>query len=399
MSQYDPETIQTIKDETCVVIPVYNNHATLATVANDCLNQGFKVLIIDDGSDDMDVAKAFIDTPIQVATHPTNQGKGQALLTALDILKSQGFRFMITIDADGQHRPSDLPKFLPPLADNPASIVIGCRNMNAENVPGKSRFGRSLSNACLRIETGVNMSDTQSGYRAYPVDYMVQLPLKEDHYNFEVEILARASWAGLAVQSVDIEVWYAPPEERVSSFRPFMDNLRFTWTHTKLVARRLNPWPIKQLVHHKRDLSILRSPRKLLKMLLQESATPGGLATSAGVGTFIAVLPIFAFHTIVIILVTTRLNLNRVMAVAIQNLCAPPFVPLLCVELGYYMRHGQWLTNLSRETLIQQLPLRFYEWWLGSLIVAPILALLIGVFIFLLALLAQRPLRRNEKIS
>jgi len=390
------QNIESVKDATWCVIPVYNNKGTIKEVALGCKREGFNVLVVDDGSEDVDVAALLADTGIPVLTHETNQGKGEAVLTGLRFVKERGARFMITIDADAQHDPEDIKKFLPLLAEDPASIVIGCRDMDGEHVPGKSRFGRAFSNFWLRLETGVAMPDTQSGFRAYPVEYLSKLKLKGHRYDFEVEVLARAIWAGLSVQSVDVGVWYAPPDERISSFRPFMDNLRITWTHTKLITRRLFPWPVRQLVRHQRDMSIFRSPRKLIQMLLRENATPAGLAASAGVGIFIAVLPIFAFHTIVIILVTTRLNLNRVMAVAIQNLCAPPFVPLLCVELGYYMRHGEWLTVVSRETLLSQLHLRFYEWWLGSLIFAPLLAVFIGGIVFFIAHFLQRVTGRNE---
>ena len=109
------------------------------------------------------------------------------------------------------------------------------------------------------------------------------------------------------------------------------------------------------------------------------------MAVSAGVGIFLAVLPLLSVHTLVIIYVTTRLHLNKVMAVSIQNLCIPPFVPVACVQLGYYMRHGHWLTDISLETVFGQLGSRIYEWLLGSLIIAPVMAMVVGLIVFFLA--------------
>jgi len=378
------------RDEVWCAIPVYNNSATVKKVAQSCREQGFPVVVVDDGTTDVAVAELLAGTGIPVLTHEVNRGKGQAILTALSYIENKQGRFMVTIDADGQHDPADIQKFLPMIEKDPTSIVIGCRNMNVENVPDSSKFGRAFSNFWLQLETGVSMPDTQSGFRAYPVEYLVQMKLKGHHYDFEVEVLARAIWAGLNVQSVEVGVWYPPREERVSSFHPFKDNARISLTHLRLLGRRLLPWPVKKLVRHPHDFSLFRSPKKFIRMLFREHASPTELGVAAGVGTFIAVLPIFSLHTVVIVFVTTRLNLNRMMAVAIQNLCAPPFVPLLCIETGYYFRYGRWLTEASTQTIFNQLHLRLFEWALGSILIAPLLAILVGGLVFLMAGFVQR---------
>lgn len=372
-------------DDVWCVIPVYNNSATVKQVALACRGQGFPVLVVDDGSTDVPVADLLADTAIPVVTHGENRGKGSAILTALSYVKEKQGRFMITIDGDGQHNPADLERFIPALRNDPASIVIGCRNMDVDNVSGSSKFGRSFSNFWLQIETGLAIPDTQSGFRAYPVEYLAQLKLKGRRYDFEVEVLARAVWAGLRVQSVDVSVWYPPKKERVSSFHPFKDNARISLTHTRLITRRLMPWPIKKLVRHPRVISLYRSPGKFFRMLLSEHVSPLELGAAAVVGTFIAVLPIFGLHTVVIIFVATRLNLNRVMAVAIQNLCAPPFVPLLCIQIGHFLRYANWLTEPSRKTLFHQGHLRLLEWALGAVFLAPMLAILVGLLVFALS--------------
>jgi hypothetical protein len=99
---------------------------------------------------------------------------------------------------------------------------------------------------------------------------------------------------------------------------------------------------------------------------------------------------------VVIIYVATRLRLNRVMAVAVQNLCMPPFVPMLCIELGYRMRYGHWLTEFSRKTLVGELHHRLFEWLIGSLVVAPVAALLVGGTVFLGARVIQSRGRRQS---
>ncbi len=388
--------ITSIQARTWAVIPVYNNGTTVQMVALACRQELPHVLVIDDGSTDTDVAALFSGTDIVILRHPTNQGKGQALLTALKYVKEQGGDFMITLDADGQHHPTDICKFLPILETSSTTIILGARNMNAPNVPACSRFGMRFSDFWLGLETGIKMKDTQSGFRAYPVHYLSQLNFDSSRYDFEVEVLARAAWAGLDVKSIDIGVTYAPPGKRISHFRPFLDNLRLTHRHVMLLAQRLVPWPQRRLVPREETPwhRLLRHPLSFFKTLLLEHATPGELGMAAGVGVFLATLPLISLHTVVILYVATRLNLNRVMAVAIQNLCMPPLVPFLCVELGYFMRHGHWLREFTWEAWGQQAPQRVWEWFLGSLVAAPLLAILIGFLVFAVTIGLRR---KNSK--
>ncbi len=294
---------------------------------------------------------------------------------------------MITIDADGQHHPRDMKKFFPYLRKDDPCFLIGSRNFATENVPFSSRFGRSFANFWLLVETGQVVPDCQSGFRAYPLPYLNQLSFKGVRYDFEAEVLAKAAWAGIPLKTVEIDVVYPKPEERVSSFKPILDNLRLARIHTMLVGRRLLPVRHEKLVQNPAafDVSLLRHPAKVLKKLLQESATPEGLALSAAVGMFIAVLPILFMHSIVIFYVSLRFNLNKIVALNVQHLAVPPFIPALCIEVGYYLRHGRWLTDLSYETVFREFSSRIFEWFLGSLFVAPLAAVLMGAIVYVTA--------------
>ena len=392
------DVIGQVRSRTWCVIPVYNNKDTVRSVAMASREELPHVLVVDDGSTDADVPALFLGTDIVVLRHPRNQGKGVALLTALNHVREQGGDFMITLDADGQHNPRDIGAFLPLLAEDPAAIIIGARRMTGPHVPASSKFGMRFSDFWMRLETGVTITDSQSGFRAYPVAYLSQLTLRGHAYDFEVEVLAKASWAGLAIKSVEVDVTYAPKWERVSHFRPFLDNLRMTHRHVMLVGRRLLPWPHHQLVNRRQDsgASFLRHPLVFFRSLLLEHATPAELGAAAALGTFLATLPLLSLHTVVIIYVATRMNLNRVMAVVIQNLCMPPAVPFVCVELGYYMRNGRWLTEMTRETWVYQAPQRVWEWFLGSLVAAPVIALVTGVLVFgVTTFLQKRTLRHG----
>jgi glycosyltransferase involved in cell wall biosynthesis len=379
-------------------VPVFNNEKTVRDVVAGCLPILRHVVVIDDGSTDTDVASLLSDMDVVVLKHEKNLGKGRAILTASQYIEAHGGAYMITIDADGQHYPDDMTIFLPFLHENGTDIIIGCRDFNTDNVPESSRFGRRVANFWLRIETGLEIDDCQSGFRAYPVRYLNRLDFKGSHYDFEAEALAKAAWAGLGLKTVDIRVRYPEPGQRVSSFKPFLDNLRISLAHSMLVGRRLLPISHKRLVKDQKnrsDLAILLHPGRFLKMLLKENATPGGLAAAAAVGTFFAIIPLIFVHTVVILYVATRLNLNRIMAINIQHLFMPPLAPALCIEIGYFMRNGKWLTDISFNTIFSQFASRLTEWLLGSLVVAPAGSLVAGLSVYAISSLFMRQRGRN----
>lgn len=389
-------------DHIWCVIPVYNNKDTVEKVALECRQRLNNVIVVDDGSTDAELRELFSGTDIIVLRHEKNRGKGKAILTALDFVHKKDGRFIITIDADGQHYPEDIEKFIPFLTDDETFILVGCREFMGKNIPGKSRFGRKFANLWLRIETGVSIGDCQSGFRAYPVQYLHKMKFTGSHYDYEAEVLTRSVWAGLSLKTVDINVWYPEAKQRITHFKLFLDNLRISLMHTKLVFQRLTQFSPKKLVHQSEtgfEWKILIHPVKLLKGLLKENATPSGLAVSAAVGVFLGTLPLIAVHTVVIVYVSVRLHLNKIMAVSIQNLCIPPFIPFLCIELGHYIRYGKWLTRISMDIAVFQITDRLFEWLLGSLIIAPIGAVLAGVFVYFITKVLRKEIVADASIA
>ena len=268
---------------TWAVIPVYNNAGTIREVATGCREHLEHVLVVDDGSTDADLREFLRDLDVEVLRHDENRGKGVALLTAFEHIRENGGTYAVVLDGDGQHFPEDIPAFLDELDED--TIVIGARDRVTGYMPSKSRFGRRFSDFWVWIETGRPLRDTQSGFRAYPVRHILELPLQCQRYDFEIEVLARAAWAGLRFKTVPVRVHYDAPEERVSSFRPFLDNLRISRTHTRLIGRRLVPWPNRRLVPREFSRAeLFRHPKTVLRRLLGENAIPRGLAVSAWFG-------------------------------------------------------------------------------------------------------------------
>ena len=110
----------------CAVIPTYNNGGTVADVVRGVLRQGLPVLVVDDGSTD-DTQEKLKGLDIQVLKHETNRGKGRALKTGLEAARKLGYRFALTLDADGQHDPADIPALV--AAAGERTLVVGSRNI------------------------------------------------------------------------------------------------------------------------------------------------------------------------------------------------------------------------------------------------------------------------------
>jgi uncharacterized protein (DUF2062 family) len=135
---------------------------------------------------------------------------------------------------------------------------------------------------------------------------------------------------------------------------------------------------------------LLLHPLRLINNLLAEHASPRSLGLAGAFGAFAGTLPILGLHTVIVYYGAQRLQLNRLLALGTNQLGIPPVVPALCIEIGYYLRHGTWLTEISLRTLGREAPQRFWEWALGSLVVGPALAVVVGGAIWILAALMQR---------
>lgn len=231
-------TVGVEENEVCAVIPTYQNAKTLLKVVADVHRVVDTVFVVDDGSNDGTAALLDKATgnerPEKVLTHPKNCGKGAALKTGLTYAHQQGFRYAVTVDADGQHRADDIPALLKAVEEEPDALAIGSRGLQHENMPAKSTFANRFSNFWFALQTLQRLPDTQSGLRVYPLRHLHGLRWMSARYEAELTLLVFSAWAGVKLLPVPVSVYYPPRDQRVTHFRPGRDFIRISVLNTLL---------------------------------------------------------------------------------------------------------------------------------------------------------------------
>lgn len=217
----------------CVVMPTYRNAQFLDEVIGSVLEVTDNLIVVNDGSPDntAEVLSRYQDR-ITVVTHQQNKGKGNALITGFKTAKQKGFRYAITMDSDNQHKASDLHLFAEEIERHPDSIIVGARSLAGKDIKQSSSFANKFSNFWFAVHTLHRLKDTQTGFRLYTVDKIAGMYIFSSKYEAELEMLVRSVWKGVEVRSVDINVFYPPKNERVSSFRPYRDFTRISILNT-----------------------------------------------------------------------------------------------------------------------------------------------------------------------
>jgi 1-acyl-sn-glycerol-3-phosphate acyltransferase len=219
----------------CVLVPTYNNAGTLRNVISEILNFSADVIVVNDGStDDTQQILSSFGNDIILVKYDQNRGKGYALKCGFKKALELGFEYAITLDSDGQHYASDLCKFVVAVVEHPGALIVGQRDLTTVDINGKSSFANKFSNFWYRVQTGRNLKDTQTGYRAYPLKRLYGLNLLTSRYEAELELLVFAAWNGVDVISIPINVYYPPQSERVSHFKPALDFTRISILNTIL---------------------------------------------------------------------------------------------------------------------------------------------------------------------
>ncbi|MEA2709073.1 MAG: hypothetical protein QOF78_1674 [Phycisphaerales bacterium] len=352
-----------------VVAPTYDNARTLAAIVTRITQLGLHVFVVNDGSTDDTAAvlTQFSENPaVTVITHEMNRGKAAALMTGFAAAQSAGCTHVVTIDTDGQLDPDQIPTLLEIARREPAAFVIGTRDATAADYPARSRLGRRASNLLVRMESGLQVTDSQCGFRIYPLRMIDAIECRAGRYGFETEVLTRAAWAGFEVRETPVACSYLPHGQRVSHFRPWIDSFRAVAMHARLASRALVDWI---------------SPIRAWQQLRREETAAHEMATGFAVGVFIANLPLYGVQTLLSLYAARRLRLHPLSVVAGSHISTPPIGAVLialAIGVGHWLLHGKWLEMPQWEATwsgwAQLAGTLMLEWTIGGLLIGTVMA-------------------------
>lgn len=383
-------TVYSLFDElkTCVVIPTYNNDKTIADVIDRVSLHTSNIIVVNDGATDntAQILKTY-NQVVHIIAYPKNKGKGYALQRGFDKALELGFENAITIDSDGQHFPEDLPRLVSRLQNEPNSLIIGARNMDQLDVPSGSSFGNNFSNFWFRVETGIQLPDTQSGYRIYPIKELSKFHFYCTRFEYEIEVPVRAAWGGIRIISEPVQIKYGNSEERVTHFRPYLDFFRISVLNTILCT-------IAFAYIKPRDFVKKLTWENVKNYMTIEGISNFNIAASIGFGMFMGIVPIWGYQLIVAIALAFLFKLYKPFVIVAANISIPPMIPFIIFG-SIFM--GAWILglplpklNLSQITGLESIANYLFQYLVGSLALAVSLGLVSGCLTYLLLLLFRK---------
>jgi glycosyltransferase involved in cell wall biosynthesis len=223
----------------CVIIPVYNHEHAIGAVVESIRAQGLPLLLVDDGCSAvcrLELERLSALPGVTLVRHEKNRGKGAAVVTGLKTAYAQGFTHALQIDADGQHTLADVRRFVEEARAFPADIICG-RPIFDASIPKSRYYGRYLTHGLVWLETlSFEIIDSMCGFRVYPLAPTMALLARRNigaRMDFDTEILVRLVWRGTPTRWLATRVCY--PLDGVSHYRLFLDNVRMTSLHARLL--------------------------------------------------------------------------------------------------------------------------------------------------------------------
>lgn len=363
----------------------YNNEITLPKILDGVLTYTEAIILVNDGSTDLTEELLVNYQTITILHLPKNKGKGNALKKGFKKALEMGYERAITLDTDGQHFPDDLPAFIMALekSEDKNLFIIGDRNMNEADVLATSAKGNRVSGFWVRSVTGLQLTDTQSGFRLYPIKALQKIRFLRwtSKFEFETEVIVRSHWRGIRVMNIPIKVLY--PKDRVSHFRPFMDIAR-------IVVLIIGFLIVKGFYIIPRDFFRQLKKKGFKKFFVEDFLGSGDSskkkALSIALGVFLGLSPLWGFHTVIVIFLAIFFRLNKVIAFAFSNISLPPFIPFV---LWASVRTGNFVLGESSSFSMAELSdfdaIKHLESYLvGSIVLSVTSAIVFGIVGYLM---------------
>jgi glycosyltransferase involved in cell wall biosynthesis len=213
------------------LIPAFNAAQTVGDVVRECKRFLSDVVVVNDGSRDETAGAATI-AGAEVITHPRNRGKGASLKTGFAWALEHGFDAVITLDADGQHLPHEIPKFIEAFKETDADLIIGGRSHLFDQMLPRRRMANRFSAWSISKASGARVSDSQSGFRLYSANLLRNVRLRTDGFDMESEVIVRAGVGHFKIITIPIDLGFVDGIS-TSHYKPLKDTLRIAWTVTR----------------------------------------------------------------------------------------------------------------------------------------------------------------------
>jgi len=209
--------------KTLIIMPAYNEAKTIGDLVTAIKGFGLEVLVVDDGSMDDTVTLAEKAGAVLIK-HDENLGKGLCLKDGFEYAKTRGFDAVIAMDADGQHSPDDIPKFIEKAHSSQVGMVIGNRMENTRNMPLLRVLTNKFMSWLLSKKCGQKVPDTQCGFRLIKREVLESVTIDTSHFEIESELILKAARQGFRLESIPIKSVYGREHSKIN---PFIDTLRF----------------------------------------------------------------------------------------------------------------------------------------------------------------------------
>ena len=224
-----------MSERIAALIPALNAAGSIGGVIRGCLPHVTQVVVVDDGSSD-GTAEVADSAGANVLRHEVNRGKGAALKTGFQWAVDNGFDGVITLDADGQHLPDEIPRFIAARRETKADLIIGGRaHLFGEMLPRRRRANQ-FSARTISIASGHEVTDSQSGFRFYSAPLLRKVKLRTDGFDMESEVIVRAGRHGFKIHTIPIGLGFVDGLS-TSHYKPLKDTLRIAWTVIKAFVR------------------------------------------------------------------------------------------------------------------------------------------------------------------
>jgi uncharacterized protein (DUF2062 family) len=235
------------------------------------------------------------------------------------------------------------------------------------------------------------MEDTQSGYRLYPVAQLKSLHFFTKKFEFEIEVIVRAAWKGISIQSVPVKIHYEEEGKRISHFRPFQDFSRISVLNTFLVMIALFYfWPLDFI----KRLFKKETRQQVIRQILHPDDSNFKKAASIGFGVFMGIVPIWGFQMITAITLSVLLKMNKALVIVAANISFPPFIPFIVFlsHLTGKIWMGKNAVDLSfdKGITLDDLHNSFFQYVTGAITLSILLGLITGVVSFTLLSLFRK---------